>query len=146
MGAHVVAQYLLGRPDKGELILLVGPEYGRMQQMAAEVGIEVREAHRVRDVEALKANTALTGRSLVLIASVPEVEGILDRASFGPGLSDLAYEADRVIYGGSEGVVVVHPVAQGTAMKVLGGRLCIQQHLGTVESGETIVELAVNRL
>ena len=135
MGAPIVAQYLLGRPDKGELILFVGPEYGRMQQMAAEVGIEVREALRVRDIQMLKAGTALSGKSLILIASVPEVDGILDRASFGPSLSELAYEVDRVIYGGSGGLVVVHPVAPGTAMQIIGGAFRMQQHISTVTDG-----------
>lgn len=128
-GAHL----LLGNAATGELILLVGPEYGRLQQLAADAGIEVREASQVGDVRMLKAGLALSGRSLALIASIPEVEGLLDRASFGRDLSELAFQADRVVYGGSDGTVLVHPRYPGTRMEVTQGTVRFSQTLNTIE-------------
>lgn len=141
-GAHL----LLGHADAGELILMVGPEYGTMQQRAAEAGIKVRDASCVRDVQTLKVGLALSGRSLALIASTPEVEGVLDRTAFGPGLTGLAHAADRVLYFGASGAVLVHPVKAGTRLEVHGGVLRMHQHLDVVSPGETVVGLTVDRI
>lgn len=146
MGELSGAHRLLGRADGGELILLVGPEYGRMQQSAAEAGIEAREANRVQDVQTLKAGLIISGRSLALIASAPEVEGPLDRSAFGANLTNLAYDADRVVYFGSGGSVVVHPMDKGTRKEIRNGRLCVRQALDTVGPGETVIGIQADRI
>lgn len=139
MGRNAAAHPLLGRSDKGELTLLVGPDYGLMQQLAAEAGIEVREAGQVQNVHMIKAGLAITKGSLALIASTPEVEGILDRASFGPALSDLAFEADRVIYGGQSGAILVHPRYPGTSLRIQDGELKIRQEIDALDSGGGVI-------
>lgn len=146
MGELSGAHRLLGRADRGELILLIGPEYGRMQQSAAEAGIEVREANRVQDIQTLKAGLAISGRSLALIASTPEVEGALDRSAFGASLTGLAYDVDRIVYFGSGGSVIVHPMDKGTRMEIHQGRLRVHQKLDMVGPGETVVGLKVDRI
>lgn len=146
LGDSAAAKLLLGRPDKGEVILLVGPAYGRMQQMAAEAGIEVREAAKVQDVLALRENAALTGRSIALIASAPEVDGLLDRASFGPVSARLAYEVDRVVYGGTVTATLVHPVPRGTAMRVNGGHVSFRRTFEEIGPDPTVVGARVGGL
>jgi len=126
-GAHL----LLGKADQGELILLIGPDYGRMQQSAAEAGIETRDANRVRDLDLIKKSLAASGRSLALTASTPEVEGILDRSSFPGDLARIAYDyADRVIYFGTLGAVLLHPSSRGVYMRLQHGRLQVRPEIG----------------
>jgi hypothetical protein len=111
---------LIGSPDGGQLVLLVGPAYQRMIQTAADAGIPMQDARYVRDHAALKAMAATSGRTEVLLASVSEVEGILDRSAFGP-YTELAYLADRVIYGGMQDDVPVWPLEAGLGLEVRGG-------------------------
>ena len=111
---------LIGPPDGGQLVLLVGPAYERMLQTAAGTGIPVQCAGYVRDYAALKAVTATSGRTVIVLASVSEVEGILDRSAFGPH-TEVAYLADRVIYGGMQGDVPVWPLESGLGLEVRGG-------------------------
>jgi hypothetical protein len=145
MGA-VAAHHLLGRSGDGQMILLVGPDYLRMQQMAAQAGIETREVGRTENLNAeiIRAEVVTSGRSLVFMASVPEVEGRLDRSSFGPRLTDLAYEADRVVYAGADGAVMVHPLPAGDWMDVLGGVIRMHKALDIVADG-TVTPLASGR-
>lgn len=121
VGAH----HLLGRPDESLAILLVGPAYGRMQQMAAMAGIEARDAGRlqVADVQMLRTGVMISGKSLVFLGSVPEVEGLLDRSAFGVHLTSLAYAVDRVVYANEGGAVLVHPHAAGDWNEVRGGAI-----------------------
>lgn len=142
MGA-VAAHHLLGRSGDGQMILLVGPDYSRMQQMAAQAGIETREVGRTQNLntEIPRAEVTTSGRSLVFLASVPEVEGRLDRSSFGPRLTDLAYEADRVVYAGTDGAVMVHPLPAGDWMEIRGGAIRTHKVLDVVADG-TVVPLA----
>lgn len=109
MGGVVEARRLLGEASGGMLILMIGPDYGRMQQAAAEVGIPVREAGQVRDVQPLKREAAISGRSLALIASTPEVEDPLECNFLGSFLASLAYNSDRVVYFGPGVPAVIHP-------------------------------------
>lgn len=142
MGA-VAAHHLLGRSGDGQMILLVGPDYSRMQQMAAQAGIETREVGRTQNLntEIPRAEVTTSGRSLVFLASVPEVEGRLDRSSFGPRLTDLAYEADRVVYAGTDGAVMVHPLPAGDWMEIRGGAIGTHKVLDVVADG-TVAPLA----
>lgn len=142
MGA-VAAHHLLGRSGDGQMILLVGPDYSRMQQMAAQAGIETREVGRTQNLntEIPRAEVTTSGRSLVFLASVPEVEGRLDRSSFGPRLTDMAYEADRVVYAGTDGAVMVHPLPAGDWMEVRGGVIRTHKALDMVADG-TVAPLA----
>lgn len=146
MGEANGVHRLLGEADDGELILLVGPEYGRMQQSAAEAGIEVREANQVQDIRTLKAGVAISGRSLALVACTTEVEGPLDRNAFGAPLAGLAYEVDRIIYFGSGGTVLIHPSPRGTRREIRNGNLCVFQKLDTVGPGEKIVGIQADRI
>lgn len=143
---HVDAHHLLDKANKGLLILLVGPEYQRMQQMAAQAGIEVQEASSVQDPALTKLHATLNSRSLALIASVPEVEGILDRSAFGPHLVDLAYAADKVIYCGTSGAVLIHPQPSSTHIAIRSGTVHIDQEMDVVGPGEEIVGLRATRL
>lgn len=143
MGA-VAAHHLLGRSGDGQMILLVGPDYSRMQQMAAQAGIETREVGCMQQnlsAEIPRAEVTTSGRSLVFLASVPEVEGRLDRSSFGPRLTDLAYEADRVVYAGTDGAVMVHPLPAGDWMEIQGGVIRTHKALDMVADG-TVAPLA----
>lgn len=138
-------QLLLGRPDRGELILMIGPAYARMKKTAEAAGFETRDAADVQDVQMLRAGLALSGESLVILASASEVEGRLDRAAFGP-LSDLAYEANRVVYGGTQGHVVLHPVSKGTEMSIRNGSLLLRHHIDVVGEGEKVVGITLGAL
>jgi hypothetical protein len=131
--------------DNGELILFVGPDYQRMQVRARMAGFTTRQASRMEDVQALKAEIAASGKSLILLASAPEVEGPLDRSAFG-NLAYLVYGADRVVYFGVESSVVIHPLAASTRLTVRHGTLHVHQTLDTVAPGETVVGLSVNHL
>lgn len=145
MGA-VAAHHLLGRSGDGQMILLVGPDYGRMRQMAAQAGIEIREVGRTQNLNAEipRAEVTTSGRSLVFLASVPEVEGRLDRSSFGPRLTELAYEADRVVYAGTDGAVMVHPLPAGDWMEIRGGAIRTHKMLDVVADG-TVAPLASSK-
>ena len=148
MGA-LAAYHLLGRLQDGNLILLAGPDYIRVRELASTSGIPVLTAAELpypEDVEDLKGRIARTGESVLVIASMCEVEGRLDRSAFERPLIDLAYGADRVVYAGFNGAVLVHPVARGTRMTATGGSLRVQQDLETVAAGETVVGLTVDRL
>jgi hypothetical protein len=138
-------QLILGRPDRGELILMVGPAYTRMKMTAEGAGFETRDASGVTDPEELRAGLAASGKSLVVLASAPEVEGRLDRAAFGP-LVNLAYAANRVVYGGTQANVVLHPVSPGTEMTINNGTLSVRHYIKTVGEGEEHVGLTLGSL
>lgn len=145
----VAAYRLLGRLEDGNLILLAGPDYNRVRELASSSGIPAVEATSVttpEDVESLKDEVAQKGRSILVTASMYEVEGRLDRSAFERRLTDLAYSADRVVYAGLNGVAVIHPVTRGTMMAVTDGNLRVHQELGVVSAGETVVGLTVDRL
>lgn len=127
MGGMVGAHHLLGPVNAGDLILVAGPNFERMKKMVATAGIEARDASKVRDVYALKESVALRKTSLALLASVAEVEGILDRSIFGSHLIELAYEADRVVYYGMQGGVLMHPQYPGTRVEVRQGAIRVRQ-------------------
>lgn len=145
----VAAHRLLGRLEDGNLIFLAGPDYRRVCELASASGIPSVEATSVvspEDVEALRDRVIRRGQSVLVTASMHEVEGRLDRSAFERRLTDLAYAADRVIYAGLNGAAVVHPVATGTTMSVIGGNLRVRQELDVVAAGETVVGLTVDRL
>jgi hypothetical protein len=131
--------------DNGELILFVGPDYQRMQVRARMAGFPTRQASRTEDVQALKEEIAASGKSLILLASAPEVEGSLDRSAFAD-LAHLAYGSDRVVYFGVESSVVIHPLPASTRLTARHGALHVHQAVDTVAPGETVVGLSVNHL
>lgn len=146
---EVAAHHLLGRIEDASLVLLAGPDYLRILGLARLSGIPVVEAVSVpnlEDVEDLKTRIAQTGESQLVIASMHEIEGRLDRSSFERRLIDLAYSADRVVYAGLNGAAIIHPVAPGTRMQVIGGNLRVTQHLDLVEAGASATGLTVDRL
>lgn len=116
-GAH----NLLGRPDAGELILLAGPSYEHMLRMTADAGMPVQDIHYVLSIEALKESARKSGRSEVLLGSLSEVEGILDRSAFDT-YTEAAYLADRVVYAGTTADVLVWPLPTGSRLEVRGGK------------------------
>lgn len=145
----VSAYHLLGRVEDGNLILLAGPDYLRILRLARLSGIPVVEAVSVpdlKDVDGLKARIAQTGESQLVIASMHEIEGRLDRSSFDRRLIDLAYSADRVVYAGLNGAAIIHPVDPGTRMRVVGGNLRVTQQLEEVTAGAPSAGLTVERL
>lgn len=139
MSSSATARLMLGRPDKGDLILLAGPAHDAMKQLAASAGIEVRELRPEQGIWDLKAAVARQGRSLALIARIPEIDGLLDRSAFGRDLSDLAHRVDRVLYGGTTGTVLVHPLPRGTRMCLTDGVLHMRHRMdapaGTLAGG-----------
>lgn len=145
MGA-VAAHHLLGKPGDGNLILLAGPNYERMTQLVSDSGIASMRFSEVNGLDALKTRVDLSRTSVIVIAPLHEVEGLLDRSAFDGRLTDLAYSADRVVYAGSNGAVLVHPASPGTTMEVRGGRLAVRQRLDEVEAGHTVTGLTVDRL
>ncbi|MFE0472365.1 hypothetical protein ACFW2V_12160 [Streptomyces sp. NPDC058947] len=134
----------LAQPGASELVLFVGPNYEQMQARADMAGFETRRASRTEDAQALKARIAASGRSLILLASAPEVEGRLDRSSFGPDLVHLVYDADRVVYFGIESSVVIHPLPSRTRLEVRHGALRIHQEAAVVHPGRDMVGLSLN--
>jgi hypothetical protein len=149
MGA-LAAHHLLGRTEDSNLILLAGPDYARMRQLIGSSGIPWKEVHEVGndhdDVERLREQVARRRESLIIIASMHEVEGRLDRSAFERRLTHFAYGADRVIYAGLNGAALVWPVRAGTRMEVVSGNLRVHQSIDVVAAGETVVGLTVDRL
>jgi hypothetical protein len=136
MSREPSAHHLLGRPNEGNLILLVGPSYERVQETAKKAGIATRDAFRAGNVDALAKTAAAYSASLALIAVVAEVEGLLDRTSFGSRLTDLAYTVDRVVYCGTQGAALVHPRRPHTRMEVRGGIILVHQKINVIKMGE----------
>lgn len=121
MGGIAEARRLMGPGNAGNLILMVGPESGRMQQSAALTGIPVRDARKIRDIRVLAEKVRERGLSLALIAVTPEVEGVLHRDAFGAKLHRTAHEVHRVVYYGIQGSVLVHPHPRGVLIEVRHG-------------------------
>jgi hypothetical protein len=130
----VAAHHLLGNPGDGSLILLAGPDYARTKSIAVESGMSFQELREVVDPALLRAEIAHTGRSVVVIASMYEVEGRLDRSAFDGRLTELAYEADRVVYAGTQGAALVWPEAPDTERRVNGGYIQVIKRLDVVAS------------
>jgi hypothetical protein len=119
----VAAHHLLGKSGEGNLILMAGPDYARIKQIVTTAGMPFQEWHEVVGVELLRAEVTRSGRSLVVIASMYEVEGRLDRSAFDGRLTDLAYEADMVVYAGRYGVALAWPEAPDSERRVNGGHI-----------------------
>lgn len=149
---QVAPHHLLGDADAPRLILMAGPVHDRIKEIIRVAGIAFRFVHisQVEDVEALKAGISIQQDATVVFAALPEIEGTLDRSAFqsrvNPMLIDLAYAADRVIYVGTTGAAMVHPMASGTTLRVRHGNLSVSQQLDVVAAGETVVGLTVDRL
>lgn len=145
MTESVEAHKLLGAATRKHLILLAGPNQAAMETMAHRAGIETHTDHRVDQVEPLRNRVRASARSLAVIRCIPEVEGVLDRAAFGP-YHELAYGADRVVYVGPHGAALVWPQPEGarTFLRVHQGRLQVQQSADTVRG--RVVGLTVDRL
>lgn len=145
---QVSPYHLLGDAAHPALILMAGPDYKRMREIISIAGIAFDMRHFSGDVdlEALKAEVSREGSAIVVFASMAEVEGRLDRSAFDGRLTDLAYAADRVVYVGTTGAALVHPIAPGTRQEVRNGHLTVIQHLDVVAAGETVVGLTVDRL
>jgi hypothetical protein len=134
-------QGLLGSASDGELILLAGPDYPRMIDMIQVSGMAHIDPRGV-DIEVLRARVDMSGESLVAISSMPEIEGALDRSAFDRRLIDIAYAADRVVYCGMGGGVLMWPNRTGARMYLSGGRLSVVQPVDLPE----VRRLAVNGL
>lgn len=145
---QVAPHHLLGSASSAALILLAGPHHGRIQEIVSKAGIafDMRPFSADVDVDALKAETVREDRPIVVFASMPEVDGRLDRSAFDGRLTDLAYAADRIVYVGMTGAALVHPIAPGTRQEVRNGHLTVIQQLDVVAAGETVVGLTVDRL
>lgn len=140
------AHHLLGKSNEGNLILVAGPDHRRMYGMAEAAGISVLDPRNVTDIESLKTRISLSRESVAVVASMPEIEGTLDRSAFDRRLIDLAYAADRVVYAGLLGAVLVWPQHPDTRTTVRNGRVSVHQNLDVVAAGETVVGLTVDRL
>lgn len=148
--SDVSAHHLLGRANSGELVFLVGPDASRMRELAGKSGIPVKDtmAHAASesDIEMLRGITEMSGMSALVIRCIPEVEGILDRSAFHPH-HEIAFAADRVVYAGPQGAVLVWPQREGTTVRVSrDGGLQVRQKLDVVASGETVVGLTADRI
>lgn len=122
MDANEVHAVLGENRITGELILFIGPNHKRMQVQAGMAGLRVQQASDVRSVEILKWRLDASDQTVIVMASAPEVEGILDLSAFGRH-TELAYAADKVVYFGLEATVFLHPVEPGTYLEVRGGHL-----------------------
>lgn len=142
----MAAHHLLGKANEGNLILMAGPDYRRMMTLAEAAGMATLTPRHVTDIESLKLRVELSRESVVVIASMPEVEGRLDRSAFERNLIDLAYAADRVVYAGTQGAVLVWPQSEETRTTLRNGRVTVHQKLDVVSEGETVVGLTVDRL
>lgn len=145
---QVAPYHLLGDASQPALILMAGPDYSRIREIVSKAGIafDVRHFSGDVDVDALKAEVAREGRPIVVFASMAEVEGRLDRSAFDGRLTDLAYAADRIVYVGTTGAALVHPIASGTRQEVRHGNLTVIQKLDVVAADETVVGLTADRL
>lgn len=130
----VAAHHLLGTPGEKSLVLLAGPDYAQIKRLVSAAGINFREWHEVVSIELLRAQITQTDTSVVVIASMYEVEGRLDRSAFDGRLTDLAYEADRVVYAGSHGAALVWPEGADTERRVHGGHIRVIQRPHAVAS------------
>lgn len=131
MGDTDFAHRLLGTRAQRQLILLFGPNYPAMQALAAAAGITTRDLHPALNARTLLSDAlhdrekiALSGASIALLASTPEVEGILDLSATGPHLTEVAYMVDRAVYCGSHIDIRVHPRQPGTAVYLRNGQFC----------------------
>lgn len=147
--SDVSAHHLLGKPNDGELVLLVGPNGDRLRDMATKSKIPLKDtranASNESDVEMLRGIVDMSGMSALVIRCVPEVEGILDRSSFHPH-HELAFAADRIVYAGPDGAILVWPQRDGTSMRIDGGRLQVRQKIDVVAEGEKVVGLVADRI
>lgn len=145
---QVSPHHLLGDAQKPDLILLAGPNYGRIREIIgkASFAFDMRPYTYDMTPEGLKAEAVRKGEPIVVTSSLPEVEGRLDRSAFDGRLTDLAYAADRVIYVGMTGAALVYPIAPGTRQEIRNGNLIVQQRLDVVAAGERVVGLTVDRL
>lgn len=128
----VAAHHLLGTAGEKSLVLLAGPDYDRIKQLVRSAGINFLEWHEVVSTDLLRAQITQTDTSVVVIASLYEVEGRLDRSAFDGRLTDLAYEADRVVYAGSHGAALVWPEAEDSERRVNGGYIQVIQKSSAV--------------
>jgi hypothetical protein len=145
---QVAPYHLLGDASRPALILMAGPDYARIREIVSKAAIafDMRHFSADVDVDALKAETVREDRPIVVFASMPEVEGRLDRSAFDGRLTNLSYAADRIVYVGTTGAALVHPITPGTRQEVRNGHLTVIQQLDVVAAGETVVGLTVDRL
>lgn len=145
---QVAPYHLLGDGRQPELILLAGPNYQRIQEIIRKVSFAFDMRPYTYDMtpEGLKAEAVRRGEPIVVVSSLPEVEGRLDKSAFDGRLTDLAYAADRIVYVGMTGAALVHPIAPGTRQEIRHGNLTVIQQLDVVAAGETVVGLTVDRL
>lgn len=145
---QVAPHHLLGDAREPELILLAGPNYSRIQEIIRKTSFAFDMRPYTYDMtpEGLKAEAVRKGEPIVIISSLPEVEGRLDRSAFDGRLTDLAYAADRVIYVGMTGAALVHPIAPGTRQEIRNGHLVVSQRIDVVPAGQKVVGLTVDRL
>lgn len=132
----VAPYHLLGDASHAGLTLLAGPDYHRIREIVAKAGIafDMRPFSSDVDVDALKAEAVRDGSAIVVFASMPEVEGRLDRSAFDGRLVDIAYAADRIVYVGTTGAALVHPAVEGATQEVRGGNLVVRAPLDVVAS------------
>lgn len=144
----MAAHDLLGKVSDGNLVLLAGPDFTRILTLVEASGMDYRNVVDLSDeqVDDLKAIAADRMRSVALVASMPEIEGRLDRSSFDPRLLHAAYAADRVIYAGPRAAVLIWPEAKGTQRTIRNGNTVVRQTIGTVGPGESIVGITADRL
>lgn len=145
---QVAPYHLLGDGRQPELILLAGPNYQRIQEIIRKVSFAFDMRPYTYDMtpEGLKAEAVRRGEPIVVVSSLPEVEGRLDKSAFDGRLTDLAYAADRIVYVGMTGAALVHPIAPGTRQEIRHGNLTVIQKLDVVAAGETVVGLTADRL
>lgn len=145
---QVAPYHLLGDGREPELILLAGPNYQRIQEIIRKVSFAFDMRPYTYDMtpEGLKAEAVRRGEPIVIVSSLPEVEGRLDKSAFDGRLTDLAYAADRIVYVGMTGAALVHPITPGTRQEIRNGNLTVTQRLDVVAAGETITALTVDRL
>lgn len=145
---QVAPYHLLGDASHPALILMAGPDHNRIREIVAKAGIafDMRPFSRDVSADALKDETVRDGSAIVVFASMPEVEGRLDRSAFDGRLTDLAYAADRIVYVGTTGAALVYPTTPGTRQEVRNGNLTVIQHLDVVAAGETVTGLTMDRL
>lgn len=131
---QVAPYHLLGDAREPELILLAGPNYPRIKEIINQISFAFSVRPYTYDMtpEGLKAEAARMEAPIVIVSSLPEIEGRLDRSAFDGRLVDLAYGADRVVYVGMTGAALVHPIAPGLRQEVRGGNLVVIKALDVV--------------